>query len=96
MFDPTSRYAPLRTLTFTLPDGREVSYKERRFLPQVEDVATQGTVTVRPGERLDVLAARVAGDPLQFWRVCDANTIMNPRAENNEPGRVLRIPRVQP
>jgi nucleoid-associated protein YgaU len=45
------------------------------------------------GDRLDLLAARYFGDPLQFWRIADANPARSPD-ELLEPGRVLIIPRV--
>jgi nucleoid-associated protein YgaU len=45
------------------------------------------------GDRLDLLAARYFGDPLQFWRIADANPASSPD-ELLEPGRVLVIPRV--
>ena len=37
-------------------------------------------------------AARTLGDPLQFWRVCDANNAMNPPELTEEAGRALRVP----
>jgi nucleoid-associated protein YgaU len=45
------------------------------------------------GDRLDLLAARYFGDPLQFWRIADANPAASPD-ELLEPGRTLIIPRV--
>jgi nucleoid-associated protein YgaU len=45
------------------------------------------------GDRLDLLAARYFGDPLQYWRIADANPTPSPD-ELLEPGRVLIIPRV--
>ena len=45
------------------------------------------------GDRLDLLAARYFGDPLQYWRIADANPAPSPD-ELLEPGRVLIIPRV--
>lgn len=47
--------------------------------------------TVRPGERIDLIAWRYYRDPLQAWRILDANPAA--RAEDlEEPGRVLCIP----
>jgi hypothetical protein len=43
------------------------------------------------GERLDNITARYLGDPLQFWRVCDANGAMNPSELTAVIGRRLRI-----
>ena len=35
-------------------------------------------VKVTPGDRLDLVANRIYGDPLMFWRLCDANDAMDP------------------
>jgi hypothetical protein len=48
-------------------------------------------VTVTEGDRLDMITFRTLGDPLHFWRVCDANNAMNPVELTAEPGRKLRI-----
>jgi hypothetical protein len=50
-------------------------------------------VTVTGGMRPDLLSARLQGDPLQFWRIADANGVMNPSELTDVPGRQLRIPR---
>ena len=34
--------------------------------------------TVVPGDRLDLLSFRLTGDPLGFWRICDANAALDP------------------
>ncbi len=38
MFEHTSRYYNIETATLTLPDGRVVAYKRRRFLPQADSL----------------------------------------------------------
>ncbi|RKI64956.1 hypothetical protein D7X55_17120 [Corallococcus sp. AB049A] len=91
MFEPTSRYASLETVTLTLPDGRVVAYKRRRFLPSGQEMRLLAEVTVTEGDRLDLLTARTLGDPEQFWRVCDANDVLNPFDVMEEPGAVVRI-----
>lgn len=91
MFDPDSRYADLEDAVLVTPDGREVSYKRRRFLPQGEKLPLLVEMTVRQGERLDMLTARTLGEATQWWRVADANNAMNP-AELGEPGETLRVP----
>ena len=35
-------------------------------------------VTVVQGDRLDTITTRTLGDPLQFWRICDANDTYEP------------------
>jgi hypothetical protein len=91
MFDYTSRYYPLDMVSFILPDGREVRYVRRRFLPQGETMPLLAEVTVAEGDRLDVITFRSLGDPLHFWRVCDANNAMNPIDLTAEIGRKLRV-----
>lgn len=91
MFDPSSRYYSLETAAFNLPDGREVRYIRRRFLPRAEDMPLLAEVTVTEGDRLDVITFRALGDAQHFWRVCDANNAMNPDDLTAEPARKLRI-----
>jgi hypothetical protein len=91
MFGPTSRYAQLPDLTYTAPDGTVIAYKARRF-PSVPRGTPVGQTTVRPGERLDVLAARTLRDPLQFWRLGDVNAVMDPFELVDEPGRKVLVP----
>ena len=92
MFEPTSRYYSLQTATLTMPDGREVAYVRRRFLPQGEEMPLLVETVVKQGERLDHITARTLGDPEQFWRICDANNAMNPLDLVDEPGESIRIP----
>lgn len=91
MFDPNSRYYELETAIWTAPDGREVPYKRRRFLPQGSAMPRLAEVTVTEGERLDSITARTLSDPEQFWRVADANDAMDPTELTEQPGRLLRI-----
>ena len=92
MFEPTSRYYTVETAMLTLPDGRRVAYKRRRFLPQGEQMPLLAEVGIVEGDRLDHIADRMLGDPEQFWRVCDANNAMNPAELIAGPGQRLRVP----
>jgi nucleoid-associated protein YgaU len=47
---------------------------------------------VMAGDRLDLLATRYFGDPLQYWRIVDANPTIAPESLL-DVGRVLSIPR---
>ncbi|HYP39382.1 MAG TPA: hypothetical protein VEX13_03400 [Chloroflexia bacterium] len=96
MFEPTSRYYNIESASLTTPDGRAITYKRRRFVPQGENMPTLVEVTVVQGDRLDLITARVLGDPEQFWRVCDANSAMYPPDLTARLGRVLRVPVPQP
>lgn len=96
MFEHTSRYSAIETVTMTLPDGRSVAYKRRRFVPPADGQPLLVEVTVGQGERLDLITARVLGDPEQFWRICDANIALDPLELTEEPGRLLRVALPQP
>jgi len=91
VFDPSSRYYNLETAVLKTPDGQEVTYKRRRFLPQGSAMPLLAEVTVIEGERLDTITARTLSDPEQFWRVADANDAMDPGELAEQPGRRLRI-----
>ena len=94
MFDTTSRYFTLETTTITVPDRdggtREIRYVKRRIIPTSEGLTTLVEHTVAQGERLDQITARYLGDPTQFWRICDANNVLQPE-ELEETGRVVKI-----
>jgi hypothetical protein len=90
-FPPTSRYNTTPIASLMLPDGTEVSYLRRRFVPPPENFALLQEHTVMEGERPDQIAAKYLGDPEQFWRLCDANGAVKP-SELLEPiGRTVRI-----
>lgn len=91
MLDPTSRYYRIATATYTAADGREIVYLRRRFLPAGAAMPLLAEEEVTEGDRLDLIAAHVLGDPEQYWRICDANDAMNPAELTAEIGRVLRI-----
>jgi len=94
MFEPTSRYAGIADATFTKLDEDErplaIVYKRRRFVPSDESSTTLVEHTVSQGERLDNITARYLGDSTLFWKVCDANGVLQP-AELEELGRAVRI-----
>ena len=95
MFDPTSRYYDIEvaTLETTDPDGlpRKIRYVKRRFIPPRDGSTTLVEHTVTQEERLDNITARYLGDPTQFWRVCDANTVLEPNALTDTVGNVIEI-----
>jgi hypothetical protein len=96
MFDHTSRYYTVDTASLTATDGAVTIYVHRRFLPQGVSLPLMLEAAVMPGERLDLLANRVYGDPLAFWRICDANDALDPLDMLNEAAadstRRLRVP----
>jgi hypothetical protein len=91
VFAATSRYAGIPTATITIA-GREVVYVRRRFLPQASASVIVAEHSVVERDRLDNVTARYLGDPLQFWRLCDANHAMHPDELTAVVGRRVRIP----
>lgn len=95
MLDHASRYYGLDTATLITSEGRHLSYKKRRFLPQAETMPVVLEVQVKEGDRLDAIAANLLGDPEQYWQICDANNAMNPFDLTAEVGRTLHIAQAQ-
>jgi hypothetical protein len=89
-FPPTSRYYGLETATLEGADGQPIIYLRRRFVPPPERFVLLLEHVVADGERLDLIAATYLGDPLQWWRIADANRALNPE-DLIEIGRRLRI-----
>lgn len=92
MFPVTSRYYGIEIAKYETPDGREIVYLRRRFLPPPGNGPLIAEHVVMQGDRLDNITARYLADPEQFWRVCDANNAMEPNELTAEIGRRLRIP----
>ena len=92
MFDPTSRYSSIETVTYVQADGRVLAYKRRRLLPRGQSLPLLAELRVRQGERLDLLATRALGNPEQFWQICDANDAMYPPDLLAGPMQRVRVP----
>jgi hypothetical protein len=88
----TSRYADVEIAVHTLPDGTEVRYAKHRLLPPLPSEDGTVTHTVTANERPDLLGRRYFGDPGQWWRIADANPVLDPRELTAEPGRNIAIP----
>lgn len=89
--DHESRYRDLEKAEYSFADGRRVTYRRRRFLPGAETLSTLNRVTIEEGDRLDLITAANLGNPEHFWRVCDANDVMDPN-QLEIVGRRIRIP----
>jgi hypothetical protein len=96
MFDPTSRYAKLPLRAWRRHDGESIVYVSRRFLPRAGTMPVLGETAARSDDRPDLVTARTLGEPTTFWRVADANFVMDPGELTDTPGRVLIIPVPQP
>jgi hypothetical protein len=91
LFDASSRYSGIETATIDVAEGKVIIYLRRRFAPSAERFETLQEHVVTQNERLDNIAAQYVGDPLLFWRICDANNAMRPDALTESIGRRLRI-----
>ncbi len=89
-FGPESRYYGRAAKTYATKDGRTIRYVSRRFIPQPQSFATIAVHTITQGERVDLIAATFFGDPLIYWRLCDANVAVRP-ADLEKRGQIVRI-----
>jgi hypothetical protein len=96
MFDHTSRYYAIETAYWTGPDGKQIAYKRRRFLPQPETLTMLAEWSVTQADRFDLIAARTLGDSQAYWLIADANRVMDPDELTAAPGRLLAVPMPQP
>lgn len=87
----TSRYYTIEQKTLELPNGDEIVYLGRRFVPHPDRFATIGEHVVVQGERPDQVAHQYLGDAEQFWRLCDANASLHPNELTDQPGERIRI-----
>src|SRR5689334_14616002 len=91
MFFRGSRYENIAETTLTTKDGRTIRYKRMRFVPPSATPPRLFTA-VEQGERPDLLAFRMIGDPEQFWRLCDLNLVQRPADLTAEPGTPVAVP----
>ena len=91
LFPPTSRYHNIETATLEGEDGKKVVYLKRRFVPAPDRFSLLQEHVVTQGDRMDNITAFYYNDPLQFWRICDANNAMKPAELTDVIGRRLRI-----
>ncbi|MEV7567010.1 LysM domain-containing protein [Streptomyces tanashiensis] len=94
---PTSRYADVGVTAHVRPPdpGEEpappVPYFRRRLCPAPERFALLHEYATAAGDRRDLLAAGLLGDPELWWRLADANGVIDPARMTLPPGRRLRI-----
>ena len=91
MFSLTSRYYGIETAEFVTPAGQRVKYARRRLIPPAEHFSLLQEHVVSGGERLDNITAQYLGDPEQFWRICDANNVIDPDELTRTVGSRIRI-----
>jgi hypothetical protein len=90
-FGPESRYYGLPLLTTTLPGGDDVRYVSRRFIPAPGSFALLQRYRVQQGDRIDVIAGTLLGNPLSYWQICDANLATEPDAVTAVPGVFIAV-----
>jgi nucleoid-associated protein YgaU len=90
--NPSSRYYGFAVEYFTRPDGLQVTYLQRRIIPQPDIYTSLQNYVVVDGDRLDNLAAKYLGDPLLFWMIADANGATDPDELTSQVGRTIQIP----
>jgi nucleoid-associated protein YgaU len=71
--------------------GDEIVYLRRRFVPQPGSFAAITEHVARDGDRLDLLAQRYLGDAEAWWRIADANPVLDPADLTATPGQRIRI-----
>jgi hypothetical protein len=92
-FVPQSRYTGVALALLQLRPGEPgVVYVRRRFIPAPGTMALAGRHLVTAVDRPDSLGAKYFGDPLLYWRIADANAVIDPHELTDAPGRRLDIP----
>ncbi len=86
--DPTSRYAGLPEIQAVSADGTTRIFGAPRVVPLP---ALRGSYTIRPGDRLDLLARIAAGDSTRWWLLADANPFPD-ATRLEQPGRAIDLP----
>jgi hypothetical protein len=91
-FPPTSRYADVGVDAWDPGNGvPPVPFLRRRLCPRAERFALLYEIGIRDGDRRDVLAARQLADAELWWRLADANGVVDPRDLTEPTGPRLRI-----
>jgi hypothetical protein len=91
-FPPTSRYAGVGVDAWDPGNGNPpVPFVRRRLCPRAERFSLLYEVSVVEGDRRDVLAARHVGDAALWWRLADANGVVDPRTLTERVGSRVRI-----
>ena len=91
-FVPQSRYDGVAlALLQRRPDEPGVVYVRRRFIPAPNTLTLAARHVVSALDRPDLLATKYLGDPLLYWRIADANAVLDPNELTDKPGRRVDI-----
>lgn len=73
-------------------DDPGVVYVRRRFIPALNTLTIAARHVVGPLDRPDTLGAAQLGDPLLYWRIADANAVVDPNELTDTLGARVAIP----
>ena len=91
-FVPQSRYSGVAlALLQRRPDDPGVAYVRRRFMPAPNALTIAARHVVGAGDRPDLLGAKYFGDALLYWRIADANAVVDPNELTDTLGRRVDI-----
>ena len=95
-FPPTSRYADVGVAAYTPTPGPgeepvPVPFLRRRLVPRPERFSLLFHHSCVEGDRRDLLAATHLSDAELWWRLADANGVIDPAGMTEPPGRRLRV-----
>jgi hypothetical protein len=91
-FGPQSRYNGVALgLLQRRPDEPGVVYVRRRFMPAPHALSIVARHVVTALDRPDQLGAKYLGDPLLYWRIADANAVVDPNELTDTLGRRVDI-----
>jgi hypothetical protein len=92
-FEATSRYHGVAIGLYPQPGGEPpLPFVRRRFIAQLKDIGLTGTLEVGSRDRPELIAYRVFGEPLLYWRIADANGVTDPFELTDTPGARIGIP----
>ena len=95
-FPPTSRYVEVGVATYSpVPGPGEepvpVAFLRRRLVPRPDRFSLLYEYSCVEGDRRDLVAATHLSDPELWWRLADANGVVDPAGMTEPPGRRLRV-----
>ena len=92
-FVPQSRYLGVKLAVLQRrSDEPALVYVKRRFIPQPSTIAVAVRHAVQALDRPDLLGAKYFAEPLLYWRIADANAVVDPHDLTDTLGRRVAIP----
>jgi hypothetical protein len=92
-FGPLSRYNGVALgVLVRRPGDPGIVYLRRRFIPSPQASAVAAVHRVAGHDRPDLLGAAFLGDALLYWRIADANAVVDPNELTDTMGRLIVIP----